>query len=363
MIDTRWQQVERVLAIRLDSLGDVLLTTPAIRAIKETIPTAHVTLLASPVGAEVGKLSPGIDDVIVCQVPWIDPYRLLPQDSQREMAMIQTLRERQFDGAIIFTSYHQSPLPAAYMCYLADIPLRHAATVDGGGSLLTTRHKHPPDLMHEVERGLDLVRPLGFTTRAKEMVLKVSHDDMAQMQNELCDRGIDVTKSLAVVHPGCNFQARTYPWGNYVRVADLLVERLNCEVVFTGSEDERELISNIQSWMKQPSTSMAGKTNLKRLAALVKAADIVVTNNTGPMHVAAAMKTPVVALFALTNPPSQWRPWMVPYRLLNKPAPCAYCYNRVCPVGHECLTQVTPEEVVEAAGELIEESIGLQSRC
>lgn len=363
MRDTRWRKVKRVLAIRLDSLGDVLLTTPAIRAIKETLPAAHVTLLTSPIGAEVGRLSAGIDDVIVYQAPWMDPHQALPQDSEREMATIRLLKEKRFDGAIIFTSYRQSPLPAAYMCYLADIPLRHGATADGAGSLLTTRHKHPPDLIHEVERGLDLVDAIGFTSAKKELALEVGSGEVERMRSELSQRGVDCTKPLAVVHPGCNFQARTYPWSSYVKVADLLVERLNCEVVFTGSENERGLVDTIQRWMKQPSRSMAGETDLKRLAALIKTANIVVTNNTGPMHIAAAMKTPVVALFALTNPPSQWGPWMVPHRLLNKPAPCAYCYNRACPTGHECLTLVTPEEVVEAAGELLEGNNGWHSKC
>jgi len=144
MIDKRWSQVKRVLAIRLDNLGDVLVTTPALHAIKTSLPAATLTLLASPVGAQVARLNPDLDDVIIYQAPWMDPWHKLPQDSQREQQVIATIRERRFDGAIIFTSFRQSPLPAAYLCYLADIPLRVAASIDGPGSLLTTRHKHPP---------------------------------------------------------------------------------------------------------------------------------------------------------------------------------------------------------------------------
>src|SRR5437763_2656417 len=103
----------------------------------------------------------------------MDPWHKLPQDSQREQQMIATIRERRFDGAIIFTSFRQSPLPAAYLCYLADIPLRIAASIDGPGSLLTTRHKHPEHIMHEVERGLDLVGAIGISTDERDLVLKV----------------------------------------------------------------------------------------------------------------------------------------------------------------------------------------------
>src|SRR5919108_998864 len=173
MIDKRWAQVKRVLAIRLDNLGDVLVTTPALHAIKTSLPATTLTLLAGPVGAQVARLNPDLDDVIIYQAPWMDPWHKLPQDSQREQQMIATIRERQFDGAIIFTSFRQSPLPAAYLCYLADIPLRVAASIDGPGSLLTTRHKHPERLMHEVERALDLVGAVGLTTSETDLVLKV----------------------------------------------------------------------------------------------------------------------------------------------------------------------------------------------
>src|SRR3989440_1407019 len=181
MIDKRWSQVKRVLAIRLDNLGDVLVTTPALHAMKTSLPAATLTLLTSPVGAQVARLNPDLDDVIVYQAPWMDPWHKLPQDSQREQQMIATIHERRFDGAIIFTSFRQSPLPAAYLCYLADIPLRVAASIDGPGSLLTTRHKHPERMMHEVERGLDLVAAIGLETDNLNLVLKVPDEARAHI--------------------------------------------------------------------------------------------------------------------------------------------------------------------------------------
>src|SRR5436305_15138846 len=148
--------------MRHDNLRDVLAAPPAIHAMKESLPSAELTLLAGPVGAQVARLNPDLDDVIVYQAPWMDPWHKLPQDSQREQEMIATIREKRFDGAIIFTSFRQSPLPAAYLCYLADIPLRAAASIAGPGSLLTTRHKPPARMMHEDEPGLDLVSAIRF---------------------------------------------------------------------------------------------------------------------------------------------------------------------------------------------------------
>src|SRR6266566_3150619 len=149
MINEQWRSARRILVVRLDNLGDVLVTTPAIHAIKTSLSEASLTLLTSPVGAQVGWLNPDIDDVIVYQAPWMDPWHLLPQDSLRERQVIAAIKQQSFDGAIIFTSFRQSPLPAAYLCYLADIPLRVAASIDGPGSLLTTRHKHPPITSHK----------------------------------------------------------------------------------------------------------------------------------------------------------------------------------------------------------------------
>src|SRR5438094_3919456 len=199
MIDERWHSAQRILAIRLDNLGDVLVTTPAIHAIKASLPAIELSLLTSPVGAQVARLNPDIDEVIVYEAPWMDPWHRLPQDSKREQQVIAMVKERQFDGAIIFTSYHQSSLPAAYLCYLADIPLRLAASIDGPGSLLTTRHKHPERMMHEVERGLDLVGALGMGTREVDLVLRVPDAARLALPGLLDAAGVAGRRPLVVL--------------------------------------------------------------------------------------------------------------------------------------------------------------------
>jgi len=318
-----------------------------------------LTLLASPIGTQVARLNPDLADVITYQAPWMDPWHKLPQDSQREQEMIATIRARHFDGAIIFTSFRQSPLPAAYLCYLADIPLRAAASIDGPGSLLTTRHKHPERMMHEVERGLDLVGALGLTTENRALVLRVPDAARVHIERILADESLHRQRPMVVVHPGCSMPARTYPWEMYVEVIDLLVAETGATVLLTGAEDERELVerivSNLQEESRQKIRTFAGTLPFAELCALIEAADLTITNNTGPMHISAAVNTPVVALFALTNPPEQWGPWQVPHRLLNVDVPCRICYSRVCPYLHECLRLVTPEMVVTAATDLLKE--------
>ena len=381
--EERWRSARNILAVRLDNLGDVLVTTPAIHAIKTSLPDSKITLFASPVGAQVGRLNPDIDDVLVYEAPWMDPWQRLPLDSQREQDMIAAVRERHFDGAIIFTSYHESSLPAAYLCYLADIPLRVAASIDGPGSLLTTRHRHPERMMHEVERGLDLVGAIGMATDERDLVLQVPEQARIEVQDLL--RRYNVRRSglllspvlsearresgvapmnfkpLIVVHPGCSMPARTYPWEMYSGVIHELIGELDATVMLTGTGDERELVwrimDKLDAWKDDAKViPLAGALSFPNLCALIEAADVAITNNTGPMHISAAVKTPIVALFALTNPPEQWGPWHVPHRQLYHDVPCRICYNRVCPYQHECLSLVSPLQVFDAVVELLQET-------
>jgi ADP-heptose:LPS heptosyltransferase len=354
-VHEEWRDARRVLAVRLDNLGDVLVTTPAIHAMRESLPDAAITLLASPVGAQAGRLNPDLADVVVYNAPWMDPWSRLPLDPAREMQAIAQLRAGRYDAAVIFSSFRQSPLPAAYLCYLAGIPLRLAASIDGPGSLLTTRHRHPERMMHEVERGLDLVAAVGMRTRDDRLVLRVPHGARDEIAGLVAGQ-----RPLIVVHPGCSMPARTYPWQQYVEVVDLLVRDLGARVVLTGGNDERPLVDaildSIDPWNRTQVTAAAGLLAFPAFCALVETADAVVTNNTGPMHMAAALGTPVVALFALTNPPEQWGPWKVSHRMLWHEVPCRLCYSRVCPTTHDCLRLVAPRQVVEAVADLLRES-------
>ncbi len=346
------EALRRVLLVRLDNLGDALLTTPAFRAVRRGLPGAHLALLAGPAGCAVGALNPDIDETILYRAPNEDVHFRLPQDPERELAAVEAVKRRGFDAAIIFTSYKQSALPAAYLCYLAGIPLRAAGSWEGPGSLLTHRHRYaetvPPG--HEVLRGLELTRFLGFPPVEPEMVLVPRAEDEAGAEGLLERHG--VAARFAVVHPGVSASSRAYPAERYGRVVEGLSEGGGLPVLVTGGPGEEGLAREVAGRAGIP---VGGETSFGELAALVGRASVVVTNNTGASHVAAALKRPVVTVFAGTNPPEQWGPWRTRSRLLTHPVPCAPCYRRVCPIGHECLTGIAPEAVVGAALELLRE--------
>lgn len=351
-----WSAARHILCVRLDTLGDVLMTGPAIRALKESAPHRRITLLTSPSGAEAGRLLPDLDEVLMYEAPWM---KSAPShhNGATHIEFIQSIRARAFDAAAIFTVYSQSALPAALFCYLAEIPLRLAHCRENPYHLLTDRvQETEPEsgVRHEVQRQLDLVASVGARTREGRLSISVP-DEACEAVRSLISDLITPQQPWVAIHPGATAASRRYPPEHFAAVADSLVRDLGWQVLFTGTAPERELITNIQSMMSVPSYSLAGQLSLARFAALLSQAPLLISNNTGAVHVAAAVGTPVVDLYALTNP--QHQPWMVPHRVLSHDVPCKYCQKSVCPEGHHhCLRLISPEEVVLAADELFKET-------
>lgn len=361
--EMRWKEAKNILCIRLDRLGDVLMTSPAIRALKESRPGRKVTLLTSPHGAKAAALIPEIDCVIVYEAPWMKTTAKR-RNSRADLLMAAKLKGAGFDAAVIFTVYSQSPLPPAFLCYLADIPLRLAHCRENPYQLLTDwvpdsgKYDHG---RHEVRRQLDLVKTIGCTTKDERLSLHVSDDCERSLCNRMKTAGIDLDRPWIVIHPGASAASRRYPAESYAAAAQILVETLGLQVIFTGSSKEQQLVKSIQNGMTAASISLAGKLDLGELAALLRLSPLLISNNTGPVHMAAAVGAPVVDLYALTNP--QHTPWMTPNRILFHDVPCKYCYKSVCPEGHhDCLRRVTPQSVVQAASELLAETIKVKSK-
>lgn len=347
-----WQHARNILCIRLDYLGDVLMTTPALRALKHSLPGCRITLLTSHSGAEAARLIPEVDSTIEYAAPWLKSSDV--HDVRADMAMIRQLRRHRFDAAVIFTVYSQNPLPSAMMCYLARIPLRLAHCHENPYQLLThwVRDPEPQErVRHEVQRQLDLVASIGAHAEDNRLSLHIAPADAAWAES--CLRSLDIAPGTPwiVLHPGATAASRRYPAQNWRVVARELSRRLHCPLVFTGSAQEAALVEEIKADIPR-AHSLAGKLDLGQLAAVIAAAPLVISNNTGPAHIAAAVGTPLVDLYALTNP--QHTPWQVPNRVLFEDVPCRFCYKSVCPQGHHrCLTGVLPARVVDAALELL----------
>jgi lipopolysaccharide heptosyltransferase II len=334
-------------------MGDVLMTTPAMRALKSTLPGRSLTLLTSPAGADVAPFIPEVDDVIAYEAPWLKATTARAS-SEPDRTMIDRLRADRFDGAVIFTVYSQSALPAALLCYLSDIPLRLAHCRENPYLLLTDWIvESEPDrlIRHEARRQLDLVASIGATSGDRGLSFLVPDEARVAVARLLAGEAVNTTSPWVVVHPGASAPSRRYSARGYAAVADRLICDMGWQVVFTGSAAEVGLVAEIKSMMAEPAVSVAGRLGLAELGALIDAAPVIVSNNTAPVHIAAAVGTPVVDVYALTNP--QHTPWEVENRVLFADVPCKFCYKSMCPEGHHnCLELVSPQSIVDAAAEL-----------
>lgn len=330
------------------------MTTPALRAVKQAVAGRRLTLLTSPAGAELDGLMADVDETLVYESPWMKatPLRSGPD---LDLGMIEALRARHFDAAIIFTVFSQNPLPAAMLCYLAGIPLRLAHCRENPYQLLTdwVAETEPHEqLRHEVQRQLDLVAAVGCEAKDQRLRLTPTSHAVQSVDHLLRQLQLADDHRWMVLHAGASAPSRRYPPELFAEVASRLIADHGLRVVLTGSEAERELVASIQARTHGETVSLAGKLNLAELAALVARAPVLLANNTGPVHVAAAVGTPVVVLYALTNP--QHTPWCVPHRVLYHDVPCKYCFKSVCrEEHHDCLRRVTPEEVVAAVLEML----------
>jgi ADP-heptose:LPS heptosyltransferase len=316
-----------VLVARQDSAGDVLLAGPALRAVAAG--AGRLTLLCGPRGRAAAELLPGIDAVLCRHAPWIDAE---PEPVTRPamLALVEELAALRVDQAILLTSFHQSPLPLALLLRMAGVATIAAASVDYPGSLLDVRHRPDEDL-HEVERALSLVATLGYR-------LPPGDDGRLAVRRRVSDRPpIDGEPPYVVVHPGAAAPARAWSPARSAALVAALAAR-GRRVLVTGGPARPEV------------ADLGGRLDLAGLAELLARADAVVVGNTGPAHLAAAVGTPVVSLFAPVVPAARWRPWGVPHLLLgDQHAPCAGSRARVCPVpGHPCLDGVSVEQVAAA---------------
>lgn len=341
----------RVLVARLDNAGDVVLAGPTIRAIHEAVPGARITLLSSPVGADVASLLPWVSETIVLRAVWQDVGGHLPFDPARELAFVERLREGGFDAAVILTSFSQTPYPAAYACYLAGIPVRIGHSALFGGAVLS--HPVPgPAPEHQAERNLHLLESIGVPVRDRDLAVIVPETARARARALSAELGIDQPPVLVV--PGASCAARRYAPERFGAAAAELAGAMGVPVLVVGTEKERSIVETVAAVAGAP--ALVGRTGIAELAALVEASALVLANDSLALHLADALDRPVVATFAGTDREAEWGPRRAPAVLLREPTACAPCRRFECPYpGHPCL-DIDPSEVAAAASGLLARS-------
>ncbi|PPS42309.1 glycosyl transferase family 9 [Chroococcidiopsis sp. TS-821] len=337
-ITNQWQNLRNILVMRLDNIGDVIMTSPVLRSIKENLPQAKLTLMVSPAGASTAPLLPWVDEVIPWRVVWQDLGRL-DFDPAREWEMIEMLRQRQFDAAIILTSFSQSPYPAALACYLAGIPLRLGESKESGLGILTNSITPAPDEIHQVERNLRLIESVGFQVSDRRLSLHI------------CDPA-PFPYPYILLNPWTSCESRNYDTQRFAIAARQLAEITKLPIVVTGTSKDSDRAHPLLDILGDWAINRIGATSLSEFAAAIAHARLVLTNNTSAMHIADATNTPSVVLFAGTELECQWQPRYAAVKILRRPTVCNPCYTFSCPYELECL-DISPTQIVAAGLELL----------
>ncbi len=361
-----WESVRKASIRRLlvrgpNWIGDAVMSEPALAALRELFPTAEITLLVKPAIAELLRGHPALQRILVYE----DPGRHVGITGKWTLA--GTLRRLRFDLAILF----QNAFEAALLTFLAGIPRRYGYATDGRRFLLSDPIAVPERMKigHQVQYYLDMLRPLGSERPAGSPQLFLSHEEEQAMDQRLAEAGVDESDLLVGLNPGSTYgSAKRWLPERFAETADRLSQEQGMQsgrrvrLVIVGARGEEALGRAIADRMQVKPIQLSGRTTMRELMAVIKRCDLFLTNDTGPMHLAASFGVPVVALFGPTDSRTT-SPFGSGHTIVRHPVECAPCLLRECPIDHRCMTRISVDEVYGAAvKQLVVKVEGRQSK-
>ncbi len=338
------EDVRDILVIRTAYIGDVVMTLPILKPLRELYPRARIAFLTASGAVDVLKGNPFVDEVIA-----YDPFWFYPSPASSWPEFINRMRRRKFDLVIETRADIREilllawPLKATY---------RVSYDVGGGGYLLTHRVPYP-GLRHKVEYHLDLVRYLGYRGNDLEWGIYLSPEERQRVREIMERKGTGQT--FIAVHPGGRLALKRWPPGRFAAVCGELTEKYGMPAVVFGAENERPIVEEMISAMKRRPIVLAGEVSLREMAGILSHAAIFLCNDSGPMHIAAAMKTPTVAVFGPSKS-VETGPFGGEHRVVEKAFPCRpACDESSCRFEryNACMEDVSPDDVLRAADDLI----------
>ena len=343
---------KRILLVRTDRIGDVLLTTPAIEAVRKKFPSAHIAVMIRPYAEDIVDGNPYIDEVII-----YDKYGR-HKSIWASYCFAKELKKKNFDVAVILHPTNRAHI----VTYLAGIPKR----IGYGRNfsvLLTDKIHHEKQLgrMHEVDYAIQILRPLGITEAEKRnLCMPIKTESEKSIDALFITEGIGSGERIAVIHPGASCDSKVWPAERFAEVADRLIDKYGIKAVIVGSDEKRDMkcAESMINHMFSKAASLAGKLSISELAPCLKKAAVFITNDSGPVHIACAVGTPAVVIFGRRQPglnPRRWGPTGKGDIVLHKDVGCGdNCLAHNCQKGSACLNAVTADEVYEAAVKLLQ---------
>lgn len=337
-----------VLVVQTSFLGDTVLTLPLLSEIKRRYPAGKLTLLCSPVAAELLASHGVIDDVIV------DDKRHQDAGILGLWRKAKILEQKQFTLAI---SPHKS-LRSALLLFLARIPHRIGFRQSKGAFLFHTLADRDL-LVHDVERNLSILQALGIPTEAcrRAIDLPIAPASKEHMRQILEAAGVDLNRTVIGINAGSVWPTKRWSPDLFAALIRRLKQDVNCEIVLFGGPEDHDTVATIQALCGTEVVNLCGKTALHNLPAAVSACDLFITNDSGPMHIAVACGVPVVAIFCATTPALGFYPYTSKAVVVQKALDCRPCSShggRRCPLGTEdCIKLIRPEHVLQAAKQVL----------
>jgi heptosyltransferase-2 len=341
-------KIHRVVVRLPNWLGDVVMAVPALRELRRILPHAHLTVVSRSDTADIFIDADYVDKVLV--------YDRAGLSSAWHQAV--TWRDRKFDLSVLF----QNAFEAAVIAFLARVPARIGYETERRGALLTHPLAAPDwkDKRHESFYYLNIVTELerllygasSIETTEPRFDLRVSEDRKRKAFDLLLEHGARANAPLTLLCPGSvNSRAKRWPAERYAALADLLVES-GANVALIGSPGESGVTQEVCKHAQRQLVVLTGKTTIAEATALISIADVLITNDTGPAHIGAALSTPTLVIFGPTNPLTTY-PLSSNAEIVRRAPDCAPCMLRDCPIDHRCMTAIAPEEVFERASAFI----------
>ncbi len=335
-------QSPKLLLRAANWVGDAVMMTPAVCSLRKCFPKAEIFVLAKPWVVPVFEGLPYVDHILVYDKAGRH------QGIFGFIRLARDLRAFRFDAAILF----QNAFEAAFIAALSGIPVRIGYPTDGRGILLT--HRSPLltrcRKVHQVEYYLGILKGVGIPDTNRELCLSIGEKETKKAQRLLNRFGIRKTDTLVGINPGAAYgPAKQWPPDRFAAVGDRIQEVCGVKILIFGGPADRALGLRIRQSMRYPAVNLAGETDLSEAMALIRECRLFITNDSGLMHVASALKVPLVAIFGSTDPEATG-PWGYRGRILKSKISCSPCLEPECPLGHsQCMTRITTNAVFEAA--------------
>ncbi|NQT46806.1 MAG: lipopolysaccharide heptosyltransferase II [Candidatus Omnitrophica bacterium] len=336
----------RILIVNVNWVGDVLFSTPFIKAIRRRFPDAYIACMVVPRCVPMVEGSPDLDEVVLYDE---DGIHASPSGKIR---FILSLRKKRFDTAYLL---HRS-FTRTLLSLLAGIHKRIGYYTRKRFLLLTKTVEPPTEEVHKIDYFLKIAQAEGIKADDKHYEFFISEEDGRYAQELLSNKGILPDEKFVVLNPGGNWDLKRWPKENFASVADGLIKKLGYKVIITGAAKDLSLANSIVSLCENKPIILCGVTTLKQVGAVMKKASLVISGDSGPMHISAAIGTPTIAIFGPTSPDITGPRGKGPLRLLRGKIECEVpCYNLTC-TDNRCMSAIKPADVLIAAEELLKDA-------